>query len=75
MVMAYATADKTGRDHLLRKALLAEGGTKVLSRQATLALRVPQPLSHAQAVSSNKEAIDDFFCQTWSYLWEVESYS
>ena len=75
MVMAYATADKTGRDHLLRKAMLAEGGTKVVSQQATLALRAPQPLSHARAVSPNKETIDDFFCQTWSHLWEVESYS
>lgn len=43
--------------------MLAEGGTKVLSRQATLALRAPQPLSHARAVSPNKETIDDFFAK------------
>ena len=29
MAIAYAIADKIGRDHPLRKAMLAEGGTKV----------------------------------------------
>ena len=34
-----------------------------MARQATLTLRIPQALSYAQAVSSNKETIDDFFAK------------
>lgn len=34
-----------------------------MTRQVTPTLRTPQALSYAQAVSSNKETIDDFFAK------------
>ena len=64
MAIAYAIADKTGRDHPFKEGHAGRGWYEgFMARQATLTLRVPQPLSYARAVSSNKETINDFFAK------------
>ena len=64
MAIAYAIADKTGRDHPFTEGHAGRGWYEgFMARQATLTLRAPQPLSYARAVSSNKETINDFFAK------------
>ena len=64
MAMAYATVDKTGRDHPFKEGYAGRGWYEgFMARQATLTLRTPQALSYARAVCSNKETIDDFFAK------------
>lgn len=64
MAMAYAIAEKTGRDHPFKEGHAGRGWYEgFMARQATLTLRTPQALSYARAVSSNKETIDNFFAK------------
>ena len=53
IAIAYAIADKTGRDHPFKEGHAGRGWYEgFMARQATLTLRAPQPLSYARAVSS-----------------------
>lgn len=64
MAMAYAIAEKTGRDHPFKEGHACRGWYEgFMARQATLSLHTPQALSYARAVSSNKETIDDFLAK------------
>lgn len=48
MAMAYAIAEKTGRDHPFKEGHAGMGWYKgFMARQATLTLRTPQALSYA----------------------------
>ena len=64
MAMAFAIADKTGRDHPFKEGHAGRGWYEgFMAWQAMLTLCTFHPLSYARAVSSNKETIDDFFAK------------
>jgi hypothetical protein len=64
MAMAFAIADKTGRDHPFKSGHAVRGWYEgFMTRQPLLSLRTPQSLSYAHAVCANKETIDDFFAK------------
>ena len=68
--MAFSIAEKSGRDHPFKSGHAGRGWYEgFMSRHVNLTLRVPQPLSYAHAVSGNKDAVDDFFCEARCYLW------
>ena len=64
MAMAFAIAEKTGRNHPFKSGHAGRGWYEgFMARQAILTLRTPQSLSYARAVCANKETIDGFFAK------------
>lgn len=64
MAMAYAIAEKTGRNHPFKSGCAGRGWYEgFMARQPILTLRTPQALSYARAVCANKDTINDFFAK------------
>ena len=64
MAMAYSIVEKTGRSHPFKSGHAGRGWYEgFMSRQPTLTLRTPQPLSYARAVCANRDTIMDFFAK------------